>query len=1014
MDAAGPTVARLFEAAAARDGDAVAVVAGRNVLTYGQLDEAADRVADGLRAAGVGPGTTVGVRLGRSVELAAGLLGVLKAGGACVPLDPAHPPDRLAFMAADAAITTLVTEDGVVEERPSGDRPGVPVDVAYVIYTSGSTGRPKGVLLTQAGLVNHHRAVVDLYGLGPGDRVLQFCSLGFDASIEELFPTWAAGATVVFRPDDVPLLGRSWLRWLDDQRITVLNLPTAYWHAWTADLDALDAPVPASIRLVVVGGEKALGPAYRAWRRVSGGRPRWVNAYGPTETTCMSTWFEPSGAEGDGDPPIGRPLPNTSVLVVDDGLRPVGPGATGELLIGGAGLARGYLGHPELTAERFVEVPGAGRMYRTGDLVRALPTGDLDFVGRIDDQVKIRGFRVEPGEVEAALARHPAVAATAVVAREHPPGDTRLVAHLVSRPGVDRPADAELRRFLAGQLPAHMAPASFAFVDALPLTANGKVDRAALPSPEGAAGGGGGRPRSPAEDVVAAVWARVLGLDAADLGPDDDFFDLGGHSLLATQVIAQLREEFDTDTPLRAIFEAPSLAGLAAAVAGSAATAAVAARCVARLVARSRPPGTRVPLSLAQEQMWGLEQAATPPGLYNVTALRRFDGPVSEAALREALASLVDRHEVLRTAFGADEAGRPYQRPVAAVADVAVAVAHLDGADRVASQDAEPFDLARPPLLRAGLYPADDGSTGLAVTFDHLVCDGTGAAIFMEELGEVYAAVAEGRRPSLPPLPIQVADFAAWQRTRVTEHVLRRQLGWWVGSLAGTALGPTVPFDRTPATPTRRIEKTAVASSAGTRAGLDAVARATGSTVFTVAAAAVSALLGRHGATSDVVMSTTLSGRTRTELEGLVGLFSGIGRIRTDLSGDPPFADLVGRTRDFVLGMFENQDIPFMHVRRALYPDFPAGGMALAAALPVEFQFFHVDEGPELYFRGQLHPLSVTLLDDGAQLTGRFSYKLDFYRPETIARLAADLEHLLDAVASDPSRRLSQLPLSAP
>lgn len=1013
MDAARPTVARLFEAAVARDGDAVAVVAGRNSLTYGQLDQAADRVADRLRATGVGPGTTVGVRLGRSVELAAALLGVLKAGGACVPLDPAYPADRLAFMAADAGIVALVTEDGVVEQGPSGDGPGVPVDVAYVIYTSGSTGRPKGVLLTQAGLVNHHRAVVDLYGLGPGDRVLQFCSLGFDASIEELFPSWAAGATVVFRPDDAPLLGRSWLRWLDDQRITVLNLPTAYWHAWTADLDALGAPVPDDVRLVVVGGEKALGPAYRTWRRVSGGRSRWVNAYGPTETTCMSTWFEPSGAEGDGDPPIGRPLPDTSVLVVDDGRRPVEPGSTGELLIGGAGLARGYLGHPELTAERFVDVPGAGRMYRTGDVVRALPTGDLDFVGRIDDQVKIRGFRVEPGEVEAALARHPAVAATAVVAREHPPGDTRLVAYVVSRPGAARPAAAELRRFLAGQLPAHMVPAAFAFLDALPLTANGKVDRAALPSPEGAAAGGGRtRSRSPAEDVVAAVWARVLGLDPADLGPDDDFFDLGGHSLLATQVIAQLRDEFDTDTPLRTIFEAPSLAGLAAAVTGTAATAALAGGG-ARLVARSRPPGTPVPLSLAQEQMWGLEQAASPPGLYNVTALHRFDGPVSEGALREALAYLVDRHEILRTAFGVDEAGRPYQSPVAA-ADVDVAVAHLDGAGGVAAQDAAPFGLARPPLLRAGLYPRGDGSTGLAVTFDHLVCDGTGAAIFMQELGEAYAAVVGGRRPSLSPLRIQFSDFADWQRSTVTADVLRRQLEWWAHALDGMALGPAVPFDRTPSTPTRRIEQTSVATSPETRAGLDALARATGSTVFTVAAAAVSALLGRHGATSDVAMSTTLSGRTRTEAEGLVGLFSGIGRIRADLSADPPFAELVARTRDFVLGLFENQDIPFMQVRRALFPEFPTGGPALAAALPVEFQFFHVADEPELHFRGQLHPLSVTLLDDGARLTGRFSYKVDFYRPETIAGLAADLERLLDAVASDPSRRLSQLPVSAP
>jgi amino acid adenylation domain-containing protein len=981
----GATVADLLEQAAARQPGATAVVAGGRSLTYAELDARANGLAHRLQAAGVGPDVLVGVRIGRSLELAVALQAVLKAGGGCVPLDPAYPEERLVFMVEDSAVAAVLTEATVAGAGASDVAParGTRADhVGYVIYTSGSTGEPKGVLLTHRGLVNHHLATAALYGLGPGDRVLQFCSLGFDASIEELFPTWVAGATVVFRPDDAPLLGRGWLDWLDDQGVTVLNLPTAYWHAWVRDLDALDRDVPPAVRLVVVGGEQPRGPALRAWWRRAGGRSRWVNAYGPTETTCMSTFYEATGDEGDADPPIGRPLPGTTVAVVD-----------GELLIGGAGLARGYRNRPELTAARFVEGPGGERMYRTGDLVRELASGDLAFAGRVDDQVKVRGFRVEPGEVEAALARHPSVAAAAVVG-----GDDRLVAYVAgdAEPG-------ELRRFLAGRLPTHLVPDAFVTLDALPITANGKVDRAALPEAPPAARATGTAALPPAEARMAAIWAAVLGLDPGRIGPADDFFDLGGHSLLATQVVARVREEFGTDTPLRAIFEAPTVAGLAALVNAESA----ASPGGPPLAPSPRAPGARVPLSLAQEQMYGLEAAADPPGLYNITALHTFADPVDVGALREALAAVTERHEILRTGFGDGDDG-PYQFALPQ-ARVPLTVTEDPSPERIAAQDAEPFDLGTPPLVRAGLY-----GRRLAVTLDHLVADGTGAAIFMHDLLAAYGAITAGRAPALAELPVQFADFALWQRAHVTGDVLQRQLRWWLDTLAGMPLGPAVPFDHLPDRPTRRISSTTFAVPDATRARLDEVARATGSTLFTVAAAAAGALLGRHGGSTDVVMSTTLSGRNRAELEDLVGMFSGIGRLRTDLSGDPAFAEVVVRSRDRVLGMFENQDVPFMRVRRALLPDFPTGGVALAAALPVEFQYFHTGDDQELFFRGQLHPLSLTVLDDGARLTGRWSYKLDFYEPSTVDRLAADLERLLAAVAADPSLRFADLPVSGP
>ena len=1036
VEPAGPaTVADLLEAAAARSPEATAVVAGDRSLTYAELGARANRLAHHLRSLGVGPDVAVGICLDRCAELAVALHAVLKAGGACVPLDPDYPPERLAFLAADAGVAVVLTRQALAGRVPDGTAPVVrvddagawadfpvtaparssgPDDLGYVIYTSGSTGEPKGVLLTSRGLVNHHLAALDLYALGPVDRVLQFCSLGFDASVEEMFPTWAAGATVVFRPGDIPLLGRDWLGWLVDQRITVLNLPTAYWHAWARDLEALGSPVPDGIRLVVVGGEKARGPAYRAWARLAGGRSRWVNAYGPTETTCMSTFYEAPAdgggdGDGDGDPPIGQPLPNTTVVVVDGDLRPVPAGTTGELLIGGAGLARGYLNSPELTAKRFVEGPGGDRMYRTGDLVRELAGGDLDYVGRIDDQVKVRGFRIELGEVEAALLRHHGVGSAAVVARADAAGDRALAAYVVARGGATV-APAELRRFLAERLPAHMVPATVTVLDALPLTAHGKVDRAALAVPAEKPGPAE-PPRSPAEATLAGIWARVLGLEVGKIGRDDDFFDLGGHSLLATQVVAQVREEFATETPLRALFEWPTLAGLAAAVEAEGAGAAG-----PPLTAGHRAPGAAVPLSLAQEQMWGLETAAEPPGLYNVTALKRFAEPVDEVALHRALAYLVERHEVLRAGVAAGGGG-PYQFAVATQALDLTVTSVAAGTDEevqrlVAAHDAAPFELSRPPLFRIGLFAGGDGSTVMAVTVDHLICDGTGIAILVGELVAAYEATVAGRPPALPALPVQFADFASWQRSHVTDDVLGRQLDWWLEILAGMPLGPVVPFDRLPTAPTRRIASRPVSVPEATRARLDEVARATGSTLFTVAVAAVSALFGRHGRTDDVVFSTTLSGRTRTELEGLIGMFSGIGRLRTDLAGDPAFVEVVVRARDRVLGMFENQDIPFLRVRRALLPDFPAGGPALAAALPVEFQYFHVEGDPELFFRGQLHPLSVTLLDDGSRITGGFSYKLDFYDPETVEVLAADLDRLIDAVAADPSLRLSELPVS--
>ena len=565
-----PSLVDLLEDHVDRGPEAPAVVGRDGSLSHGELHARANRLAHHLRGLGVGPETIVGVCIERSLEMAVGFLGVLKAGGACLPLDPSYPFERLALMLGDSGAPVLLTRQRLVERIPPHrartlcldadwdevarrpDRPPArslaPDNLAYVIYTSGSTGEPKGVMLTHRGLVNHNRAAARLFELSPSDRVLQFCSISFDISIEEMFPTWASGAAVVLRDDDLPILGPQWPAWLAERGVTVLNLPTAYWHEWGRDLQSRGESLPAGVRLVIVGGEKVLGAGYRTWLSVGGDRARWLNAYGPAESSVTVTAYEPppGGADLDGrDPPIGRPLPGTAVHILDEGGLPVEAGGAGEVCVGGDGLARGYLGRPHLTAERFVpdpfsERPGA-RLYRTGDRGRRLASGDIEFVDRLDHQLKVRGFRIESGEVEAALVGHPSVSEVVVVAREDTPGDKRLVAYVVGGDGAG-PSSSELRRFLSDRLPPYMVPTAFVRLDAFPQTPNGKVDRAALPAPPHTRPDLAGEwvaPRTATEEAVAGIWAQVLGI--GDLGVEDDFFELGGHSLLATQVIARVR-----------------------------------------------------------------------------------------------------------------------------------------------------------------------------------------------------------------------------------------------------------------------------------------------------------------------------------------------------------------------------------------------------------------------------------------------------------------------------------------
>jgi amino acid adenylation domain-containing protein len=586
----------LVQMQAERTPDALAVVEGDCRLTYRDLNSRANRLAAYLKRRGIGPEVLVAICLKRSTDLMVSMLAVLKAGGACVPLDPAYPAERLEYMLQDTRAALLLTQDDLLPSRITKltemiDLPATwavidqetsdcnsqqwangatPQNLAYIIYTSGSTGKPRGVLLTHEGLVNHHVAVQKLYDLRSSDRVLQFSSISFDIALEEIFPTWIAGATLVLRTDATPLGGRDFVGWIAEQKITVLDLPTAYWHELVRELSDLKQPMPATMRLVIVGGEKASAKALGAWSQLVAGRIRWINTYGPSEASIIATAYEPNGDrswEASANIPIGHPISNTQVYLLDRELKPVPAGMSGELHIGGVGLARGYLNHPELSAEKFIHDPfstnAAARLYKTGDLARYLPNGEIEFLGRSDDQVKIRGFRVELGEVESALAQQPGVQEAVVVARDDDAGGKQLVAYVVPvrKPG---PSVPELRGFLKERLPDYMIPSSFVELDNLPLTPNGKVDKRALPAPvraEVVRGQKGKVPRDLLQAQLAQIWESVL--DKKPIGVDEDFFELGGHSLLAVRLMHAMERTFGRKLPITTLLHAPTIERMA-------------------------------------------------------------------------------------------------------------------------------------------------------------------------------------------------------------------------------------------------------------------------------------------------------------------------------------------------------------------------------------------------------------------------------------------------------------------
>ena len=1051
------TVPELLAAQAANTPDAVAVVFEGREVSYRELDERADQLARYLIGLGVGPESLVGVCLPRSVDLVVALLGVLKAGAAYVPLDPGYPAERLAHMLADARPLCVLTDWVSAEiltsthatrlvliddDRTMGEIAGTavgplgaadrarrphPHSPAYVIFTSGSTGNPKGVSVTHEALSARVAWMGENYALTSADRVLQFATTSFDTHVEEIFPALVCGASILLVRED-GLRFPELVQEPGGAAITVLDLPTAYWHELVAT--ARDIAWPPQLRLVILGGQALSAASVGRWTVSMDDRIRLVNTYGPTEATVIATAAEiATGTEapiGPGwRPPIGRPIWHTRAYVLDDRLRPMPVGVPGELYLAGAGLARGYLDRPGLTAGRFVACPfgAAGeRMYRTGDVVRWNTSGELEFLGRADEQVKIRGFRVEPGEVEAVLAGLPEVGQCAVIVREDQPGDQRLVGYVVPVLGA-RVDPAGLGAALARILPAYLRPSALVVLDGLPLTPSGKVDRRALPAPEAASAAGGRLPRTEREAILCGLFAEVLGVER--VGIDDGFFDLGGHSLLATRLVGRIRSVLGVELPVRDLFQAPTVAGLARWTGGA-----------ARAGIAPAPREELMPVSFAQHRLWFASQLEAGDASHNVPAVVRISGPLDISALSAALGDVVSRHESLRTVFPVVD-GRPFQRVLspAAAADLLVfecserTEEELGGAMELAAQTV--FDLAAELPIRGWVWTQGPREHVLCLMIHHIIADGRSISPLLKDLGTAYAARVAGNAPQWPALPVQYADYAVWQRDLLADadnpqSIAAVQLDYWKRQLAGIPERIALPGGSagTRAQVVRGAQVEFVIPAELHRA-LARVAQAEHVTLFMVVQAALAVLLSRSGAGTDIPLGTVTAGRVDEAVDELVGLFVNTLVLRTDLFGDPTLRELLARVRDTDLSALAHQDLPFDLLVEALNPERAPGVNPLFQVVLA----FDGGDGARLDLPG----LDCAIAPDNSAEAARFDLAFLLserpgetaaegidavleYRPDAVDRAAAEalavrLLRVLEALAGELDQPVSAVPV---
>lgn len=1026
----------LRQAADASTPDAIAVVFEDQQLTYQELNQRANQLAHHLQRLGTESEVLVGICMERSLSMLIGLLGILKAGGAYVPLDPNYPQERLAFILQEAQVSVLLTQAQLVEGMPQHQAKVVCLDtdwlliaqqsrenpvsqitihnLAYVIYTSGTQGKPKGVQISHSALSNFLQAMRQSPELTEQDTLLAVTTVSFDIAALELFLPITVGACVVIVSQEVARDGAQLSAKLTHSKATVMQATPATWQLLLA------AGWGGNQQLKILCGGEAL-PGHLANQLLNRCNSLW-NMYGPTETTI---WSAASLVETDKSVvPISHPIANTQFYILNQHGHLVPIGVPGELHIGGNGLARGYSNHPELTAEKFIpnpfsEQPGT-RLYKTGDLTRYLPSGEIEYIGRIDHQIKIRGFRIELGEIEALISQHSALRETVVVVQSDELDSQHLVAYVVLHSGQTLTI-TELRRFLELKLPNYMVPAAFVLLENLPLTPNGKVDRKLLPAPDH------NRfewekpfaePRTPIEEVLSTIWLSILKLE--HVGIYDNFFELGGHSLLATQVISRVRSSFQLELPLRCLFESPTIAGLAKKIEVVMRSGQEESTLPIECVSRDKA----LPLSFAQQRLWFLAQLQPDSAAYNFPIAVRLVGSLNAIALQQSLDEIVCRHETLRTTFTTVE-GQPIQ-VIAPSLNIDVPFIDLQElpakqqeaavqqlADREAQQ---PFDLTTGPLVRTALLQLDEANYVLLFTMHHIICDGWSIEVLVQELAALYKAFLCGKLSPLPKLRIQYADFAVWQRQWLVGKVLETQLTYWRQQLSGTLPVLQLPFKQTTTETSCHIVHTFRLSVELSQA-LKALSRQANATLFMTMLTAFKALLYRYTGQDDIVVGTDVANRKQAETEGLIGFFVNLLVLRTNLGGYPSFWELLQRVREVALQAYAHQDLPFEKLVEELQPE---RHLRYSPLFQVLFVMQNVPtqklELPgltllplEIKDRTAKFDLALFVSETEQGIVGNCHYNTDLFEATTIAKMMGHFEALLHSIVAQPDARINTL-----
>jgi len=1061
----------LFAAQVEKTPENIAVVFKEQQLTYQELNYQANKIANYLQKLGVKPEVLVGICVERSsetlpeasLEMIVGLLGILKAGGAYVPLDPTYPKERLSFMLADSQVQVVLTQDKFVEGLATSGVKSVRLDsdwelincqsqenltsnataenLAYVIYTSGSTGTPKGVAVP-------HRAVNRLVcntnyvqfrncdAYGGKLSVAQASNTSFDAATFEIWGSLLHGARLVIIPQDVVLSPQNFATYICEQGISVLFLTTALFN----QLASVVPEAFKNLQYLLFGGEAVDPKSVKVVLR-NGAPQRLLHVYGPTESTTFACWYLVQDIpEGATNVPIGRPISNTQIYILDSKLQPVPVGNPGELYIGGDGLARGYVNRPELTEEKFIPNPfeevGSSRLYKTGDLARFLPDGNIEFIGRVDNQVKIRGFRIELGEIEALLSQHSDVQQAVVIAREDIPSDKRIVAYIVPNQKVDLSVTT-LKGFLQEKLPSYMMPAAFVILDSLPLTPNGKVDRQNLPACDRTRPNleeSFVAPRNPIEEKLASIWAELLRLDL--IGVNDNFFYLGGHSLIATQMLSRVREVFRVELSFGQIFQNPTIASLAQLL-----TQGNTEQHRQRLAIERIPHEGLLPVSFAQERVYFIQQLAPENSAYQFQAKIRFRGQLDVTVLHQCLDQIVQRHEIFRTTYPAVN-GRLFQvinphQPISfKVIDLQAFPESEQEAEAQKLCEAElqqPFDMNQLPLVRWVLLKLSDQEHQLIHIEHHIAHDGWSFNVFLGEFMELYPAFCAGKPSPLTEPYLQFADFAHWQREWVNTAEAQAQLTYWQQKLSGSSPLLELPYHRPrPTEQTYNGDHVRMELPSDLCESLRVLSRQAGATLFMTMLGAFLVILHRYTQQDNISIGTAVANRRIHEIEKLIGMIVNNLVLRTDLSGNPTFRELLDRVRQVTLEAYANEDLPFDKVVDVLKP---IRNLSYNPLFQVMFSF-HDSAMPDLSLPGLdislYEPLSnksakfdldflviprfEQSVQNGAKrgakgITLVLEYNSDLFDAATIQQMLEQYQILLKGIVANPEQRISELPL---